>query len=101
LAIELKKRAPNAHTFLEIVYARYGKATHIIYLCFALATNIVRSAVFFVFFGSSKKIALILIVLNQVVSAMLLLGGSAVVSYLTDMNVIAACFLLPLGVIGM
>jgi hypothetical protein len=36
----------------------------------------------------------------QVVSAMLLLGGSAVVSYLTDMNVIAACFLLPLGVIG-
>ncbi|CAO3669074.1 unnamed protein product [Umbelopsis ramanniana] len=74
LAIELKKRAPNAHTFLEIVYARYGKATHIIYLCFALATNIV-------------------------VSAMLLLGGSAVVSYLTDMNVIAACFLLPLGVI--
>jgi hypothetical protein len=35
------------------------------------------------------------------VSAMLLLGGSAVVSYLTDMNVIAACFLLPLGVIGM
>lgn len=41
LAIELKKRAPNAHTFLEIVYARYGKATHIVYLCFALATNIV------------------------------------------------------------
>jgi Na+/proline symporter len=30
---------------------------------------------------------------------MLLLGGSAVVSYLTDMNVIAACFLLPVGVI--
>ncbi|KAG2178012.1 hypothetical protein INT43_003265 [Umbelopsis isabellina] len=74
LAIELKKRAPNAHTFLEIVYARYGKSTHIVYLCFALATNIV-------------------------VSAMLLLGGSAVVSYLTDMNVIAACFLLPVGVI--
>lgn len=41
LAIELKKRAPNAHTFLEIVYARYGKSTHIVYLCFALATNIV------------------------------------------------------------
>jgi urea-proton symporter len=48
LAIELKKRAPNAHTFLEIVYARYGKATHIIYLCFALATNIVSSAVIFI-----------------------------------------------------
>lgn len=47
LAIELKKRAPNAHTFLEIVYARYGKATHIIYLCFALATNIVSNTCFF------------------------------------------------------
>src|SRR3954447_5406808 len=30
---------------------------------------------------------------------MLLLGGSAVVESLTGMNVIAACFLLPLGVI--
>lgn len=30
---------------------------------------------------------------------MLLLGGSAVVSYLTGMHVIAACFLLPVGVI--
>jgi Na+/proline symporter len=30
---------------------------------------------------------------------MLLLGGSAVVTYLTGMNVTAACFLLPLGVI--
>jgi hypothetical protein len=25
LAIELKRRAPNAHTFLEVIRARYGK----------------------------------------------------------------------------
>jgi Na+/proline symporter len=30
---------------------------------------------------------------------MLLLGGSAVVNYLTGMNTIAVCFLLPLGVV--
>lgn len=30
---------------------------------------------------------------------MLLLGGSAVVNYLTGMNTIAACFLLPVGVV--
>lgn len=30
---------------------------------------------------------------------MLLLGGSAVINYLTGMNTIAVCFLLPLGVI--
>ncbi|CAG8638451.1 9504_t:CDS:2 [Ambispora gerdemannii] len=74
LAIELKRKAPNAHTFLEIINARYGKATHIIFLFFGLATN-------------------------MIVTAMLLLGGSAVVHAITGMNVIAACFLLPLGVI--
>ncbi|KAI9263268.1 Sodium:solute symporter family-domain-containing protein [Phascolomyces articulosus] len=74
LAIELKRRAPNAHTCLEVVRARYGKGTHFVYLVFSLITNII-------------------------VTAMLLLGGSAVVSYLTGMHVIAACFLLPLGVI--
>ncbi|CAG8629731.1 8933_t:CDS:2, partial [Ambispora leptoticha] len=74
LAIELKRRAPNAHTFLEIVNARYGKPAHIVFLFFGLATN-------------------------MVVTAMLLLGGSAVVNAITGMNVIAACFLLPLGVI--
>ncbi|KAI8081683.1 Sodium:solute symporter family-domain-containing protein [Halteromyces radiatus] len=74
LAIELKRKAPNAHTFLEVVNARYGKTAHIVYLVFSLFTNII-------------------------VTAMLLLGGSAVITYLTGMNVIAACFLLPLGVI--
>lgn len=27
LAIELKRKAPNAHTFLEVIRARYGPAT--------------------------------------------------------------------------
>ncbi|KAI8890365.1 Na+/solute symporter [Backusella circina FSU 941] len=74
LAIELKRRAPNAHTFLEVVLARYGKSAHIVYLVFSFITNII-------------------------VTAMLLLGGSAVINYLTGMHTIAACFLLPLGVI--
>ncbi|ANB12688.1 Dur3p [Sugiyamaella lignohabitans] len=74
MAIELKKKAPTAHTFLEVVRQRYGTATHIVYLCFGLATNIL-------------------------VTAMLLTGGSAVVSDLTGMNTVAACFLLPLGVV--
>ncbi|ORX50841.1 Na+/solute symporter [Hesseltinella vesiculosa] len=75
LAIEMKRKAPNAHTFLEIVNARYGKTAHIVYLIFSLFTNII-------------------------VTAMLLLGGSAVITYLTGMNVIAACFLIPLGVMA-
>ncbi|SCV01221.1 LAME_0G14840g1_1 [Lachancea meyersii CBS 8951] len=74
LAIKAKQRAPNAHTFLEIIDARYGKWAHLTYLFFALATNIL-------------------------VTAMLLTGGSAVVTALTGMNTIAACFLLPVGVV--
>ncbi len=61
------------HTFLEIVYKRYGAATHIVFIFFALATNIL-------------------------VASQLLLGGSAVVTALTGMNVYAAVFLIPTGV---
>ncbi|KAI9300082.1 Sodium:solute symporter family-domain-containing protein [Cunninghamella echinulata] len=73
LAIELKRKAPNAHTFLEVVRIRYGKAAHMVYLTFSLFTNII-------------------------VTAMLLLGASAAINYITGMNTIAACFLLPIGV---
>ncbi|KAK8207884.1 hypothetical protein M8818_004137 [Zalaria obscura] len=73
LACKVKQNAPSCHTFLEIVYARYGKTTHIIFICFALATNIL-------------------------VASQLLLGGSAVVTALTGMNVYAAVWLIPLGV---
>lgn len=46
LAIELKRRAPNAHTFLEVVLVRYGKGAHTVYLLFSLLTNIVRNQIF-------------------------------------------------------
>ncbi|KAJ3335703.1 hypothetical protein HDU83_009947, partial [Entophlyctis luteolus] len=75
LAIEIKKKAPNCHTFLEIIYLRYGSATHLVFLFFALLTN-------------------------MVVTAMLLLGGAGVVSTLTGMSVEAASFLIPIGVIA-
>jgi Na+/proline symporter len=74
LAIELKRRAPNAHTFLEVIRARYGAVTHTVFIVFGLMTNIL-------------------------VTAMLLTGGSAVVTSLTGMPTAAACFLLPLGVV--
>ncbi|KAG2417016.1 urea active transporter [Aspergillus terreus] len=74
LAIELKRRAPNAHTFLEALRARYGTPVHIVFIVFCLMTNIL-------------------------VTAMLLTGGSAVLTSLTGVNTVAACFLLPIGVV--
>ena len=73
LAIELKRKAPNAHTFLEIIRARYGNTSHKVFLVFALMTN-------------------------MIVTAMLLLGGSAVVNGLTGMDISLAAFLIPIGV---
>ncbi|EFQ92407.1 hypothetical protein CFE70_010403 [Pyrenophora teres f. teres 0-1] len=74
IAIELKRRAPYAHTFLEVIRARYGTITHIVFMVFGLFTNIL-------------------------VTSMLLTGGSAVVTSLTGMPTAAACFLLPVGVV--
>jgi urea-proton symporter len=74
LAIELKRRAPNAHTFLEVIRARYGPVTHAVFIVFGLMTNIL-------------------------VTAMLLTGGSATVNALTGVPTAAACFLLPIGVV--
>ncbi|KAI0254582.1 urea transporter [Lactifluus subvellereus] len=73
LAAKLKLNAPYAHTWLEIVYVRWGRTAHLILMFFGLATNII-------------------------VSSMLILGGSATVTALTGMHTIAACFLIPLGV---
>ncbi len=73
LAIELKRKAPNAHTFLEIIRARYGNGSHKVFLVFALMTN-------------------------MIVTAMLLLGGSAVVNGLTGMDISIAALLIPVGV---
>ncbi|MDP6303275.1 MAG: sodium:solute symporter family protein [Candidatus Nitrosopelagicus sp.] len=73
LAIELKRKAPNAHTFLEIIRARFGAGTHKVFLGFALTCN-------------------------MIVTGMLLLGGAAVVNGLTGMDISLAAFLIPIGV---
>ncbi|PSR80146.1 urea transporter [Coniella lustricola] len=75
LAIELKRRAPNAHTFLEVIKARFGTLPHIVFMVFGLMTNIL-------------------------VSLMLIVGGSATVNALTGMNTVAAIYLLPVGVVA-
>jgi len=74
LAIEVKRRAPTAHTVCEMVLARWGKAAHITFITFCFMANII-------------------------VTAMLLLGGAATVNALTGVNTDLASFLIPWGVI--
>jgi len=75
LAVRVKMIAPYCHTYLEIIHARYGNAAHAVFVTFAIATNLI-------------------------VSSMLLLGGSAVVNAFTGMNIYAANFLIPIGVMA-
>lgn len=74
LAIELKRKAPMTHTFPEMLYVRYGRHPHKVFLFFALMTN-------------------------TVVTAMLVLGGVAVVNSLTGVDITIAAFLLPVGIV--
>jgi Na+/proline symporter len=74
LAIEIKKKAPNMHTFLEMIDVRWGKKAHMTFLFFGICTNLI-------------------------VTGMLLQGGAAVVNAASGMHIIAANFLIPVGVI--
>ncbi|KAI4750378.1 sodium symporter family protein [Aureobasidium sp. EXF-3400] len=73
LAIESKRKAPNARTFLEIIRVRYGTIAHLSFMFFSLASNIL------------------------VVSS-ILIGGAAAINSLTGMNVYASLWLLPMSV---
>jgi SSS family transporter len=74
LAIELKRKAPMTHTFPEMIYVRFGKHSHKVFLFFALMTN-------------------------TIVTAMLVLGGAAVINSLTGVDITVAAFLIPVGII--
>ena len=72
--MELKRKAPNAQTFLQVVKVRYGTFAHIVFCCYCLVYQ---------FIGTVN----------------LLVGGSAVYAAMTNVNRDAACFLFPIGVI--
>lgn len=71
-ACKVKQNVPRCHTYLEIIFTRYGAATHLVFLFFAFAANIL-------------------------VGSQLLLGEATVVTSLPGMNVYAAIFLIQTG----
>ena len=71
LAIEIKRRAPNAHTFLECIRVRWGKCAHLTFMFFGLAANLI-------------------------VSSMLLLGGCSVFNGVAGIPIPASSFIIPL-----
>jgi SSS family transporter len=73
LGISCKRKIPEAHTLLEIVRIRYGNAAHIVYMFLCLVHNLIAVA-------------------------NMLLGASSAIAAMTGMHIIAATFLLPVGV---
>ena len=74
IAIEIKRKCPNCHTFLEIVDARWGFGAHITFAVFAMFTNFL-------------------------VTGMLLVGGAAVMNAASGMSIGVAGALMAIVVI--
>ena len=74
LSVEIKRKAPRAHTITEIIRSRWGNTAHKTFLFFCLLTNIL-------------------------VTSMLVLGGSATINVITGLPITVCNFLVPLGVI--
>uniref|UniRef100_A0A1I8JJT3 Sodium:solute symporter n=2 Tax=Macrostomum lignano TaxID=282301 RepID=A0A1I8JJT3_9PLAT len=75
ISVQLKIRAPGAKTFLQLIQARFDKSTHIVFCVFALITNII-------------------------VTAMLMLGGTAVMTNLIQEFSIEVGTIMTCGVIA-
>jgi hypothetical protein len=74
LAIEVKRRAPTCHTFLELVEARWGKVAHFNFMAMGFFTQ-------------------------TLVTMMLILGGADCMQATAGIDSYLGGFLIPLGVI--
>ncbi|GAX77380.1 hypothetical protein CEUSTIGMA_g4826.t1 [Chlamydomonas eustigma] len=72
-SVEIKRKCPQIHTVLEVIMMRWGPTAHKVFLFFCLLTNVI-------------------------VTSMLILGGASVISALSGVNIYAAAFLIPVGV---
>jgi Na+/proline symporter len=73
-AVELKRKAPNAQTFLQVIKVRYGSAVHILFTAYSGIYQIITTV-------------------------NLLVGGSAIFAAVTGTSRDAICYLLPIGVV--
>ena len=55
LAIEIKRKVPNAHTMCEIVLARWGYTAHKIFIVFAFMCNLIVTSMTLVGAGAATK----------------------------------------------
>ncbi|KAG0648007.1 Urea active transporter [Hyphodiscus hymeniophilus] len=74
LGVLAKIRTPYAHTSLEIIRQRYGKIAHVVFIVLNLSNNV---------FGCASMI----------------LTGSQLIHGTSGMHIVAATFLIPLGVV--
>jgi SSS family transporter len=74
IAVGIKRRSPDAHTFPEIIKNRFGKGAHKVFVSFAFLTN-------------------------TVVTSMLVLGGAAVINALTGIDIYIAALMIPISIV--
>ena len=90
VAAKVKMNANGAHTFLEIVKARFGTGAHLLFTFYAFLCILIVC-------GSLLRAFLIWSSFVHPLTC-IPVGGAATVNALTGMDIIAACFLLPIGI---
>lgn len=89
LALEMKKKAPNCHTYQEIVSTRYGAPTHIVAVVYSLiqmvcyTTNLLinGSSIFAAITGVNRDAAIVLFPIGVIIYTLL---GGIKATFLTD-----------------
>lgn len=75
IGIHSKKKVPTAHTSLEIVDLRYGKAAHLVYIFLCLVTNLISC------------------------SCMIIAAAGAISIIAGNLHIVASTMLIPFGVL--
>lgn len=100
-AIELKRKAPNAHTFQEIVRVRYGKAAHLTMCAYSFGQQLFYTAnllingasVFSNITGVSKEGSTVLLPLFVIIYTLM---GGIKATFLTDWTHVVIIFVIML-----
>lgn len=101
LAIEIKRKAPNAHTYQEVVKYRYGKVTHFVAIGYSLiqmtafTTNLLinGSSIFSQFTGMNRDVATVLFPIGVIIYSLI---GGIKATFITDYTHVAIIYLIIL-----
>ncbi|GFO39860.1 urea-proton symporter dur3-like [Plakobranchus ocellatus] len=107
-SFQVKTRAPGAKTYLQLIQARFGQRTHVLYCVFALLTNamviaclVVSGSVLFRAVVKEVSAEMVVMVMATLFGSYTFVGGLGSTFYVSYFNVVIALCVLSYFVIKM